>query len=722
MIIIIQILNYKLTKQKFFYFFLIFFLYILSLQNLYAAEKIGTVVKVLGSSYSLNSDGEKKLLNIYDTIYLNEEISTNDRASLVIQYLDNTTIILKKSSNIKVTDFIFTETKNLFLAQIKNGSAIIESGVIAKKDNGKMEVNLPTLNLNIKGTRFNIGQKENGVYDIALSEDSFGKVGAIKISSNSAVKTLYDPKQVISISSNEILERPQTNVEKNEIDEVARDFTDVKIINEEEIQKNLETKLINGNIIDLNNDGRIDLLDVNLIRENIVNTKQETINFIVENSEDDNIEFLSNVLNNSDEKNVGQSVDNIFETKNSLITGVLTGLSNTNNRFITSPGSQINNEIKDKIFTQLIGGNDEVEKKSDNIKLMGNIIAKSDLKSVTNIVNIVKATSVLSQNSNLSLQILSSVADTQNENAITLENEEQSQVNRLIEAAVAAAAANTNAENSALIANVITKSNVETITEVVDNIKKNNKNNPKAGLSLQVLNNVEITSAKASINIDSNKQTQINRLLEEVLEAAAAEAAAILAAEEAASVAAALEAAAILAAEEATAAAAAALETEAILEAENELEEALRNAENLTVIANNLIQQCNVATTIFQNRSNQQILTTSNHETATEVAAAALLAWQTAGDDVINFISPVTNAEKKKYQKLIAKRNALKITTDQRADEARATENILNNSIVATTEAETNKITICAESTTALSEAISAQNAADAITVPASTL
>jgi len=722
MIIIIQILNYKLTKQKFFNFFLIFFLYILSLQNLYAAEKIGTVVKVLGSSYSLNSDGEKKLLNIYDTIYLNEEISTNDRASLVIQYLDNTTIILKKSSNIKVTDFILTETKNLFLAQIKNGSAIIESGVIAKKDNGKMEVNLPTLNLNIKGTRFNIGQKENGVYDIALSEDSFGKVGAIKISSNSAVKTLYDPKQVISISSNEILERPQTNVEKNEIDEVARDFTDVKIINEEEIQKNLETKLINGNIIDLNNDGRIDLLDVNLIRENIVNTKQETINFIVENSEDDNIEFLSNVLNNSDEKNVGQSVDNIFETKNSLITGVLTGLSNTNNRFITSPGSQINNEIKDKIFTQLIGGNDEVEKKSENIKLMGNIIAKSDLKSVTNIVNIVKATSVLSQNSNLSLQILSSVADTQNENAITLENEEQSQVNRLIEAAVAAAAANNNAENSALIANVITKSNVETITDVVDNIKKNNKNNPKAGLSLQVLNNVEITSAKESINIDSNKQTQINRLLEEALEAAAAEAAAILAAEEAAAVAAALEAAAILAAEEAAAAAAAALETEAILEAENELEEALRNAENLTVIANNLIQQCNVATTIFQNRSNQQILTTSNHETATEVAAAALLAWQTAGDDVINFISPVTNAEKKKYQKLIAKRNALKITTDQRADEARATENILNNSIVATTKAETNKITICAESTTALSEAISAQNAADAITVPASTL
>ena len=70
------------------------------------------------------------------------------------------------------------------------------------------------------------------------------------------------------------------------------------------------------NIIDINNDGQIDLLDVKVIRESIVVTKQETIDFIVENSKEDNINFLSNVLNESDEKNVGQSIDKIFDTKN----------------------------------------------------------------------------------------------------------------------------------------------------------------------------------------------------------------------------------------------------------------------------------------------------------------------------------------------------------------------------------------------------------------------
>jgi hypothetical protein len=101
----IQMPNHKLVKKKIFSFFLVFFLYLLSLHNSYSGEKIGTVVKVLGSSYSLNSDGEKKLLNIYDSIYLNEDIFTNDRASLVIQYLDNTTIILKKSQFVIKNNF-----------------------------------------------------------------------------------------------------------------------------------------------------------------------------------------------------------------------------------------------------------------------------------------------------------------------------------------------------------------------------------------------------------------------------------------------------------------------------------------------------------------------------------------------------------------------------------------------------------------------------------------
>jgi len=518
----INILNNKLHEIKYFCFLFVILLSLLNSTPLIAQEKIATVVKVQSNVYAVNREGEKRLLKLYDTIYLNEEVITKERSSIVIQYLDNSTVILKNKSSIKVTDFILGPAKNLFLGVIDKGSAIIESGKIAKDSNSKMEIKLPSMSLDIRGTRFNIGQKEDGSYDVGLSEDSFGNVGTINVSSAGTVKTLFDPKQVVSVNSDQIIERPQTDLEKDELDEVTQDFVDVKIINEEDIQKTLESQLFSGDIVDINNDGQIDLLDVEVIRESIVVTKQETIDFIVENSKEDNINFLSNVLNESDEKNVGQSIDKIFDTKNDLVTGVLTGLSNTGNKFITSSGSEKNNEIKEKIFTQLLSGSDQPEKKSKNIQLMSKIITKSDVKSIENIVNIVKTSNASEANSNLSLQILSSVADRQTEEGTSLENEEQTQINRLIEEAVASAAANNNAENSALIANVITKSNVETITQVVDNVQTSSASTANSTFSLQILSSVADSQSEESISLENEEQAQVNRLIEEAVASAVA--------------------------------------------------------------------------------------------------------------------------------------------------------------------------------------------------------
>ena len=697
-----------------FFSFLLFiaFSFILNFNDLHANEKIGTVVKVLGSSYAINDKNEKRSLNLYDAIYLNDEIITDVTSNLILEYLDNSTVILKKSSSIKITDFNLTPTKKIFLGAIDKGSAIIESGRIAKDNNGRMEIKLSDMSLVIKGTRFNIGQKEDGSYDVGLSEDSFGNVGTINVSTAGTVKTLFDPKQVVTVNSDQIIERPQTDIEKNELDEVTQDFVDVKIINEEDIQKTLESQLFNGNIIDINNDGQIDLLDVDVIRESIVVTKQETIDFIVENSKEDNINFLSNILNESDEKNVGQSIDKIFDTKNDLVTGVLTGLSNTGNKFITSSDSEKNNEIKEKIFTQLLSGSEQTEKKSKNIELMSKIITKSDVKSIENIVNIVKTSNASEANSNLSLQILSSVADRQTEEGTSLENEEQTQVNRLIEEAVAAAAANNNAENSALIANVITKSNVETITQVVDNIKQNNTQNPNAGLSLQVLSNVEVSSNNESITLESNKQTQINRLYEEALAAAAAEAAAILAAEVAAEQAAAKKAAAIIAAELAAAEAAAAIlaAEEAVILAEEEAaailaaEEAAAQAIAIAN-ANNLTAKCNAAIANVQNiRGTKTIAITNRNQTQLDEQAKLIL-YNNAKKAVKQFASPVTEEEFAELDQLKSTRDALKTSYDISVTAAEDASITLTNLNITLATAITTRDTLCAQADAAQSAA-----------------
>ena len=344
------------------------------------------------------------------------------------------------------------------------------------------------------------------------------------------------------------------------------------------------------------------------------------------------------------------------------------------------------------------------------------------METITQVVDNVQTSNANTVNSTFSLQILSSVADSQNEDSISLENEEQVQVNRLIEEAVASAAENDNAENSALIANVITKSNVETITEVVNNVKKNNLKSPNAGLSLQVLNEVEVNTNNESITLESNKQTQINRLLEEALAAAAAEAAAILAAEKAAAQAAAAaaaavtaaaeaaaaEAAAILAAAEAAAAAAvtAAAEVAAAEEAAEEEAAATLAAEEAAATlaaaealarANNLIAECNVAKANVLQKKGEIITATTNRNEAKSAEAAALLLYNTAVNAVTSYVSPATEAEIAEFAQLKATRDALKITYDLRVTETEDASIILTNLNTSLVALIITRDTLCAQ-------------------------
>ena len=349
------------------------------------------------------------------------------------------------------------------------------------------------------------------------------------------------------------------------------------------------------------------------------------------------------------------------------------------------------------------------------------------METITQVVDNVQTSNANTVNSTFSLQILSSVADSQNEDSISLENEEQVQVNRLIEEAVASAAENVNAENSALIANVITKSNVETITEVVNNVKKNNLKSPNAGLSLQVLNEVEVNTNNESITLESNKQTQINRLLEEALAAAAAEAAAILAAEKAAAQAAAAaaaavtaaaeaaaaEAAAILAAAEAAAAAAvtaaaeeaaeeeaaeeeAAEEEAAAAEAAEEAAATLAAAEALAR-ANNLTAECNVAKANVLQKKGEITTATTNRNEARSAEAAALLLYNTAVNAVTSYVSPATEAEIAEFAQLKATRDALKITYDLRVTETEDASIILTNLNTSLVALIITRDTLCAQ-------------------------
>ena len=127
------------------YYFFLFFLILIN--KTYAEEKIGYIVSIKNDVYAINIDGEKRLLDLYDEILLQDEILTDGISSTTVQYNDNSTVIIKKSSSFKVIELNIKGLKDIFLGKVDKGSVIIESGKIAKNDNGSMIVELHQMKL-----------------------------------------------------------------------------------------------------------------------------------------------------------------------------------------------------------------------------------------------------------------------------------------------------------------------------------------------------------------------------------------------------------------------------------------------------------------------------------------------------------------------------------------------------------------------------------------------
>jgi len=496
---------------------LIFLFFLILINKTYSEEKIGSIVSLKEEVFAINAEGEKRLLDLYDEILLQDEIVTNELSTATVQYNDNSTIIIKKSSSFKVTDFNITGLKNIFLAEVKKGSVIIESGKIAKKNDGSMTIELPKMTLGIKGTRFNIANNLDGTSAVSLAEDSFGNVGTINISSAGKVKTLFDTEQVVSTNTETgFSERVKTDDEKKELVDVSNDLIEASSIDENVIQKNLEQKLLNGSLLDANGDGVIDASDIDVIKEGIKIEKQQKLDFIVDNSTGENTEFLSQVLNKSDEASIGQSMDKIFEINNDLVASVITNLANEDNAFLTTSNSEANNAIKEKIYTQMLS---DVDGNNNNIALIGNIISKSDGATVERMINFVETSDANNEGANLSLKVLSSVADARSLNDVDFGFEGQAEVNRLMEKAVFSAA---NSEDGAIfLANIMTKGNEESRGMMMNTIGQVGETFADSTLALEVLSSMADTASFDDMNFEGEGKDQFDKMMETAVFSAA---------------------------------------------------------------------------------------------------------------------------------------------------------------------------------------------------------
>ena len=264
-----------LDYKNFFFKIFLFFLFSTNVA-LSEGDKIGSITEIDGEVIAITEEGDERILDVFDEIYLKDEILIGESSSATIQFDDNTTIVMKELTSLNVSEFEKSGAKQKFQAKVGKGKIIIETGAIAKNANGEMLIDLSNMSLGIRGTRFNANIKPNGNSEVALAEDSFGTVGQIEISSEGQTTSLTSTDQVIEVTeTNEIAQREQSEDEKQELKSVNETLVKVSKIDENELTKQLEEKLAKGNLQDANNDGVVNESDIEAAKEIIKEEKKK---------------------------------------------------------------------------------------------------------------------------------------------------------------------------------------------------------------------------------------------------------------------------------------------------------------------------------------------------------------------------------------------------------------------------------------------------------------
>ena len=470
-------------------------------------NKIGSVTELNGAIVAINDKLEERDLLIHDPIFLNEEIFVTQGSSATIQFNDSTAIIMKELTSINVSEFENSKNNPKLKAELLKGKIVIESGSIAKKDDGEMIVSITTSSLGLRGTRIDVDLKPDGKSNISLAADSFGNVGSIDVTSGGQTSSITSTEQVLEISENsEATSRDKSEDEKEIEKSVSETLIQSSKIDENEITQQLQKKLEDGKLQDANNDGIVDESDIELAKEQITDEKKLKINFIVENSKDENTEFLSNLINQSDEKNTGEVIEKIIDTSDNLVEGVVENLSDKDNKFLTTTTSEGAGLIKEKIFETIVAK--ETDKSA---AILSKVMAKSDDATVFSVINNITEKNT-NQNSKLSLKVMADFSEKNSEKLESLAQNSADQIQKLTVSAVEEAAS--SQEDADLIGKIVSGASEEVINKVITEVTKNSTEEKQA-LSAKVMKTiVETNPDKMETLSDENKENIITQTIQ----------------------------------------------------------------------------------------------------------------------------------------------------------------------------------------------------------------
>ena len=261
---------------------LVISLTILMLSSASAAEKVNIEKQLIGiiGAISGNVKTETRELKTGDKIYLNETILAGADSGTQILLLDQSTFTIGSESEVVMDTFIYDPDTNdgKIIAEVKQGSLKVISGLISKKNPDSLTVKVPEGTLGSRGTEFQtmVSKKQTSTLLIGPGKNNtLGlRPGAVLVGNKLGSTLLNNPYSVTTMQKGKAPGQAK-KITKGQLKKFNKKMKALKVAKLEGVSKNEKKKIKAGIKKELEAAG-LEKAEIKvLIKENIKKDKKK---------------------------------------------------------------------------------------------------------------------------------------------------------------------------------------------------------------------------------------------------------------------------------------------------------------------------------------------------------------------------------------------------------------------------------------------------------------
>ena len=261
---------------------LVISLTILMLSSASAAEKVNIEKQLIGiiGAISGNVKTETRELKTGDKIYLNETILAGADSGTQILLLDQSTFTIGSDSEVVMDTFIYDQDTNdgKIIAEVKQGSLKVISGLISKKNPDSLTVKVPEGTLGSRGTEFQtmVSKKQTSTLLIGPGKNNtLGlRPGAVLVGNKLGSTLLNNPYSITTMQKGKAPGQAK-KITKGQLKKFNKKMKALKVAKLEGVSKNEKKKIKAGIKKELEAAG-LEKAEIKvLIKENIKKDKKK---------------------------------------------------------------------------------------------------------------------------------------------------------------------------------------------------------------------------------------------------------------------------------------------------------------------------------------------------------------------------------------------------------------------------------------------------------------